>query len=99
MLLLPVVCYNLKCLKCRPIKGNSANIVKIMCHLGHTGSIWIFTSTKKAVRHESSDEESGHILNSVSDLDGNDTASEGCPNVTPVDTENFDENGVPEPGI
>lgn len=52
-------------------------------------------------RHESSDEESGHISNSVSDLDGNDTASEteGCPNVTPLDTENFDENGVPEAGI
>ena len=50
-------------------------------------------------RHESSDEESGHMSNSVSDLDGNDTASEGCPNVTPVDTQNFDENGVPEPGI
>ena len=46
-------------------------------------------------RHESSDEESGHM----SDLDGNDTASEGCPNVTPGDTQNFDENGVPEPGI
>ena len=31
-------------------------------------------------KHESSDEESGHISNSVSDLVGNDATSVGCPN-------------------
>ena len=49
-------------------------------------------------KHESSDEESGHILNSVSDLVGNDATSVGCPNAFSVDTENFDEARVPEPG-
>ena len=34
----------------------------------------------------------------VSDLVGNDATSVGCPNAFSVDTENFDEARVPEPG-
>lgn len=74
-----------------------------MCHLGHTGSIWIFTSTKKAVSGTDTNPQMKKVVTFrilFRTLMGMTcTASEACPNVTPVDTENFDENGVPEPGI
>lgn len=35
--------------QCRRLNGNFVNTVKTTCHLERTGSIWIFTTTKKGV--------------------------------------------------